>query len=193
MIIENSLREECSKNVNGFSGAQFKKFPTVELARAFINDLSANSNVQRSSSFLNHKLKRKYDESCPLPPLLDGSPAGKVKKTHVVESKKPYIANDGQSIVYTDGACFNNGSKFAKAGIGVYWGKDSAYNIAEPLAGRQTNNRAEIHAAVRALEQAKERGLTKLTIRTDSNFLKNSYHNWVHILYLYILIFHLSR
>ena len=32
--------------------------------------------------------------------------------------------NGGGVIVYTDGACINNGQHGSKAGIGVYWGPD---------------------------------------------------------------------
>ena len=40
-------------------------------------------------------------------------------------------------IIYTDGACSNNGKSTAKAGIGVY-SKDKL-NISERIVGKQTN------------------------------------------------------
>lgn len=57
------------------------------------------------------------------------------------------------AVVYTDGACVNNGKKGAVGGIGVYWGPDSPHNVAEPLTGVQTNNRAEYKAVYTALQQ----------------------------------------
>ncbi|XP_013399318.1 ribonuclease H1 [Lingula anatina] len=82
-------------------------------------------------------------------------------------------------IVYTDGACINNGKENARAGIGVYWGPDNPMNVSERLPGKQTNNRAEIHAAVRAIQQAKEMGKHDVIIRTDSMFLINSMTQWI--------------
>ena len=83
------------------------------------------------------------------------------------------------TIVYTDGACTNNGNN-GSAGIGVYWGPNNPMNLSERLGGRQTNNCAEIHAAIRAIQQAKQIGLTELTVRTDSQFLIKSITNWFH-------------
>lgn len=82
--------------------------------------------------------------------------------------------------VYTDGACENNGKQGACAGIGVYWGPEHPMNIGERLPGRQTNNRAEIHAAVRAIEQAKQLGMSSVNLHTDSKFLINGITEWIH-------------
>jgi len=74
-------------------------------------------------------------------------------------------------VVYTDGACTNNGYHKAQGGIGVYWGPNDQRNVSDPLPpGRQTNNRAEILACARAIEQAIASGIKRLEIRTDSQF-----------------------
>ncbi len=52
--------------------------------------------------------------------------------------------------IYTDGACKNNGKKNAIAGIGVYI-KDIC-DISERIKGKQTNQRAELYAILKALE-----------------------------------------
>lgn len=85
-------------------------------------------------------------------------------------------------VVYTDGACCFNGMHGAQGGIGVYWGPDSPWNVSERLKaeGKPTNNRAEIHAVVKAIEQAKERGIKELNVHTDSQFLINSMTKWIH-------------
>lgn len=82
--------------------------------------------------------------------------------------------------VYTDGSCFHNGRHDASAGIGVYWGPDSQDNISEKLPGRQTNNRAEIYAAIRAIQQAIQKNIKNLIIHTDSMFLINCITKWIH-------------
>uniref|UniRef100_S4RD12 Ribonuclease H1 n=1 Tax=Petromyzon marinus TaxID=7757 RepID=S4RD12_PETMA len=82
-------------------------------------------------------------------------------------------------VVYTDGCCTMNGKHGACAGIGVYWGDDSPLNLSEKLQGRQTNQRAEIIAACRALEQAHSMKLEKLVLYTDSKFTINGITKWV--------------
>ncbi|KAI7832885.1 ribonuclease H-like domain-containing protein [Kickxella alabastrina] len=63
------------------------------------------------------------------------------------------ILDDGTLVVYTDGASSKNGHKGARAGLGVYFGHSDPRNLAEPLLGpKQTNQRAELSAIIRALE-----------------------------------------
>ncbi|XP_058407845.1 ribonuclease H1 isoform X3 [Diceros bicornis minor] len=76
-------------------------------------------------------------------------------------------------VVYTDGCCSSNGRRRARAGIGVYWGPGHPLNVGIRLPGRQTNQRAEIHAACKAIEQAKARSISKLVLYTDSMFTIN--------------------
>lgn len=79
-------------------------------------------------------------------------------------------------IIYTDGSCRFNGRSNARAGIGGWFGSDDdPRNFSEALnEGRQTSSRAEIVAAIRALQIAKTHGHKNITIRTDSEFLANS-------------------
>ncbi|XP_013193139.2 ribonuclease H1 [Amyelois transitella] len=86
---------------------------------------------------------------------------------------------NGRAQVYTDGACSSNGREGARAGIGVYWGPGHPLNVSEPVSGRATNNSGEIQAATRAMQQAAENGVTKLTINTDSKFLIDSATKWM--------------
>jgi len=53
-------------------------------------------------------------------------------------------------IVYTDGACIDNGGPNAKAGIGVYFGPEDPRNVSELVQGKQSNNTAELGALSRA-------------------------------------------
>lgn len=48
-----------------------------------------------------------------------------------------------------------------------------------PVSGRATNNVGEIQAAILAIQLAGEHGITKLCIRTDSEFLLNSVLRWM--------------
>lgn len=57
-------------------------------------------------------------------------------------------------IVWTDGACINNGLPNAKAGVGVYFGLNSQYNICSPLeiSTAPTSHKAELYALLRAMQ-----------------------------------------
>uniref|UniRef100_T1IVV0 ribonuclease H n=1 Tax=Strigamia maritima TaxID=126957 RepID=T1IVV0_STRMM len=82
--------------------------------------------------------------------------------------------------VYTDGACELNGQKGARAGIGVYWGPNHPLNVSEALVVRQTNNRAELQAAVVAIKQAMYEGFQEITIFTDSRYVVWGMTRWIH-------------
>ncbi|GMR35811.1 hypothetical protein PMAYCL1PPCAC_06006, partial [Pristionchus mayeri] len=82
-------------------------------------------------------------------------------------------------VCYTDGACSKNGRANAKAGWGVWWGDGHENNDCGAVDGEQTNNRAELMAVIKAISRARNRGLPKLIIRTDSQLLINSMDKWI--------------
>ena len=72
--------------------------------------------------------------------------------------------------VYTDGACSNNGSVNAKAGMGIYFGPNDPRNLSKRVEGKQSNNTAELGAILETyaiLEQDLTNG-KKVTIVSDS-------------------------
>ena len=77
------------------------------------------------------------------------------KKKSGVKIKRRVIKQE-EIVVYTDGACVNNGKPDARAGYGVYFGKGDERNVSERYKGPQTNNVAEILAIIRALTILKE-------------------------------------
>lgn len=80
-------------------------------------------------------------------------------------------------IIYTDGACSNNGKSTAKAGIGVY-SKDKL-NISERIVGKQTNQRAELYAILRALTIVNISKYNRITIYTDSQYSIDCLTKWI--------------
>ncbi|XP_077885871.1 ribonuclease H1 isoform X10 [Ictidomys tridecemlineatus] len=111
---------------------------------------------------------------------VDRFPAARFKKFASEDEAWAFVRNsvspDGEGdsvVVYTDGCCSSNGRRRARAGIGVYWGPGHPLNIGIRLPGRQTNQRAEIHAACKAIEQAKAQNISKLVLYTDSMFTIN--------------------
>jgi len=80
--------------------------------------------------------------------------------------------------VYIDGSCSRNGTSRARAGVGVYFGDDDKRNISERLSGRiQTNQRAELMAAIRAIEEAPPN--VPLVIKSDSQYLLKGLSSWL--------------
>ena len=83
---------------------------------------------------------------------------------------------------YTDGSCLSNGRIGARAGVGVWFGRDHPDNISEKLEGMQTNQRAEIQAAIRAIEIVYQKApsrIEELEILTDSNYVVKAMNEWI--------------
>ena len=78
--------------------------------------------------------------------------------------------------VYTDGSCHGNGTKNARAGSGVFWGVNALNNLAARVPGRQTNNRSEIYAILKAIHLAPNN--LSLKIFTDSVYAIKSLVDW---------------
>jgi len=83
-------------------------------------------------------------------------------------------------VAYTDGACSGNPGP---GGWGVLL---QAYGDGELVKERElsggesatTNNRMELTAAIQALQALKAK--TGITVRTDSQYVKNGISNWIH-------------
>ncbi|OJJ49480.1 hypothetical protein ASPZODRAFT_129958 [Penicilliopsis zonata CBS 506.65] len=98
-------------------------------------------------------------------------------------------------IVAVDGACRGNGTSHAKAAAAVYFGPQSAYNVARVLNSPDpTNQKAELEAGIIALERAlaiskNERFysydddsgalLETVVVKTDSEYLAKGMSEWV--------------
>ncbi|XP_013783903.1 ribonuclease H1-like [Limulus polyphemus] len=199
---------DCEAQVKKFPNASFKKFGTEEEAWSFVqNEASGGSKISKAlelvSSFkiplnLNGSNAvttpaNKKRNSDVIDLTFDGVENCSIGSVEMVQppTKRRRVLPPGVSLeslklnpdelvhVYTDGACSSNGRRGARAGIGVFWGADHPLNVSERLPGRQTNNRAEIHAAVRALDQAQSLGLKNLVLYTDSAFLIKGITMWI--------------
>ena len=78
--------------------------------------------------------------------------------------------------VYTDGSCHGNGTIDARAGSGVFWGVNAQNNLASRVPDKQTNNRGEIYAILKALHLAPKN--LSLRIFTDSVYTIKSLAEW---------------
>ena len=73
------------------------------------------------------------------------------KMENILPKNECDMSNNNHEVikVFTDGACVHNGKPNAKAGIGIYFGKDDYRNISEPITGKQSNNTAELKAILK--------------------------------------------
>uniref|UniRef100_H3CZE8 Ribonuclease H1 n=1 Tax=Tetraodon nigroviridis TaxID=99883 RepID=H3CZE8_TETNG len=185
--------DECKSQVDKFPSASFKKFASEREAWAFVRgaEPSAPPGTNKAVESGVGLLPKRGPEALEYIPLgkkrshsgedEEEAQAKKVKHsgTSSSESTDGFTYMGDAVVVYTDGCCSANGKVGARAGIGVYWGLNHPLNVAERLPGRQTNQRAEIQAACRALELAKEQNIKKLVLYTDSKFTINGVTCWV--------------
>lgn len=191
-----STWEECEAQVKGFPGASYKKFRTLEEAQAFAgaapsgdrgtdHQSQAHSTQKSGITGVQSSTAAFSNVGRSIVPLgaQQHGPGGEKEggKGESTGEKAPRDYGDERdtTIVYTDGACSSNGRFGAVAGIGVWWGSGDERNLSERCPGSQTNNRAEIYAIIRFLEEAPTRGSKgRLVIRTDSKYTINCVMNW---------------
>ncbi|MCI4389532.1 hypothetical protein PGIGA_G00099160 [Pangasianodon gigas] len=170
--------EECKSQVDRFPDARYKKFAAEDEAWAFVrNETTSTESSEATLCTTSVPVcsKRSIEED-----EVDGGSVKRVKLEPSAASGSKALTYMGDAVVvYTDGCCTKNGKDGARAGIGVYWGPDHPLNVAERLSGRQTNQRAELQAACRALEQAIDMDIRKLVVYTDSKFTINGITSWV--------------
>ncbi|EQC53057.1 ribonuclease H Rnh1 [Schizosaccharomyces japonicus yFS275] len=84
-------------------------------------------------------------------------------------------SNSDRTTVYVDGSCLGNGKHGARAGVGIYFPNMPEASLAEPLPGdTHTNNRAELHAFIRAMQVTKG----SVDVYSDSRYVKECLENW---------------
>ena len=83
---------------------------------------------------------------CPYKEVRDRVLARKASPTEDIQCPKADPDHNQVLYVYTDGACRGNGTRNARASIGVYFGQSDPRNISETVNGKQTNNVAEVEA-----------------------------------------------
>lgn len=102
---------------------------------------------------------------------------GKIQEIQEIEiSEIPkYLENKFDIIVFTDGACRNNGKSKSKAGMGIYFGENDERNVSKRISGKQTNNTAELKAIIEVSDILKTElsDRKKVLICSDSKYSIN--------------------
>lgn len=107
---------------------------------------------------------------------IDGFPNPLFKKFDNLIDATNFIDDFNNNLyVYTDGACIHNGTKNAKAGIGIFFNKDNPNNLSKQLDNFNgnlilTNNIAELSAIIEAINIIKNFNILNKIIVTDSEY-----------------------
>ncbi|KAJ5937184.1 Ribosomal protein L9/RNase H1 N-terminal [Penicillium verhagenii] len=187
---------KAQEQIRGFTRPRYRKFPTREEAEEFVREGQAQPPVGFGNDAKKptgpHGIMSENPKDAdgveyapgegPLPSdaedgfdpnvLLDSTTGKVVYKTapEKAATKTQAAGIPGMLRIYTDGSSLRNGTPLASAGVGVYFGPgDSSRNVSEPLKGnRQTNQRAELTAILRAIDIAPRH--RDVTIFTDSKY-----------------------
>lgn len=182
--------DSCKSQVNGYSNAKYKSFATADMARAYVAENSRSSSsssysAPQSTSYSSPQYSSAPNYTSRESGSSQSEPAfhsiGYTRASNPVSSfpsstssKSPPAA---RTTVYTDGSSRGNGQTGASAGYGVYFGPNDSRNVSAPLTGkRQTNQRAELTAVVKALESVPSK--ESLSIKTDSQYSIDCFTKW---------------
>lgn len=137
------------EQVNGVANARFKGFPTMDAARAFIQEHALDQASPAASTSPQTKF-----------------PPGKKQKKSIFASQAPTADVQGQITIYTDGSSLGN------PGPGGYGVVIPSGKGARELSGgfrRTTNNRMELLACIKGLEALET--LSCVVIYSDSRYV----------------------
>lgn len=157
---------ECEAQVNGFPGAIHKGFSTMAEAEQFRRN--GRLQIGTTTVHLKEQAKRTVQLTKDISDTVDRSV--KVFEEWTPPNTTPPVK------VFTDGSSRGNGKIGSRAGVGVFFGENDPRNVSERLVGRQTNQRAELTAAIRALESVDSK--ENLEIYTDSLYTINCVTIW---------------
>ncbi|KAF4838453.1 Ribonuclease H [Colletotrichum siamense] len=148
--------DKASKAIYKSTKPKYKKFDTLGEAVRFIKEWGDEDTIEKVQA------------------LVDGD------SEFESEVEEHDELEPGLVHIYTDGSGLGNGYPKARAGMGVYFGPSDSRNISERLEGEyQTNQRAELFAVLRALENVP---VTEgVQILTDSRYAINCIQKWAPI------------
>ncbi len=199
--------EEAACQVNGFPGAIYKKYKSLEQATQFVDSgidvgswkdlLHSGSNMRKRSVFrclkmedvpntkdpMRHTSAASHtSEYVPHPvsiparaptpeivPRIDDTPQDAL---HSLMCKYYKLYDDsGNLYVYTDGSTYNNGSKKATGGYGVFFSHCAMPYISERMSkGKITSGAAEVLAITHALQYITQ-NLELISTLTNNNII----------------------
>ncbi|KAF9436356.1 hypothetical protein BGZ76_004216 [Entomortierella beljakovae] len=166
---------ECEKQIKGVVNAKFKKFDSLKEAEEFVKNgpkvftkplpKAVAAAAGRASPYpINAKASTSASSSASATTKTNANSTG---KDNYVSVNGVRVAASDTIVAYTDGSALSNGKASSQAGLGVFFGVNDPRNVSERLEGEpQTNQRAELMAALRALEACGS-DTAPIEIRTD--------------------------
>ncbi|KHJ35453.1 putative ribonuclease h [Erysiphe necator] len=178
---------EASLQIKDIKRPMYKKFPTRAEAEFFVmtkgKDLKKYLEAKEQEQNEGICEEKEQSELLVVTDDTEERKEPKAKKRKIADSSqssKEKKFNENLIQVYTDGSSRRNGSKEARAGVGVFFGTNDPRNLSEPLQGeQQTNQRAELTAVLRALQICPKD--KDVQIFTDSTYSINSLTKWYKI------------
>lgn len=162
--------DDCKKQIDGVSGADFKRFTDGNEALAWLTAEPANTHTQQY--FMNQIIDKAKNPN-KIKPARKPAAESAVHVKSANQKKTP--APD--YIIYTDGSCLRNPS--GPGGWAVVCRETATNQVTEKSDGEvsTTNNRMELTAAIEALSMTPD-GAT-VDLYTDSQYLINGITKWV--------------
>lgn len=153
----------CSLAIQEYPKSLFKSFKEYGAAVSYLKQHNVHQGTDLMVRQIEQEQKQEQQEAIATKKRV----LGVEDNPDAPPAKRPFV--DGKEIsVYTDGSCLGNGQKHGSviAGAGAWFGRDDPRNVSCLVPGAQTNNRAEIYAVFKALEQCKPR--SHVVILSDS-------------------------
>lgn len=173
---------ECLSQVDGFKHNSFKGLNTLAEAVNFM--VTAGLSVQEIDIVETEgEVKMKRSLLSVKPNIMEEISNFDAKTESEATSGSPDELQQEQGVqcISIDGSCKKNGTENAVAGFGIFWGDNHPNNISEdiPDTDPQTNQTAELTAAVRAVQQVSELGIERVCIQTDSAYVHKGITCWI--------------
>lgn len=161
--------DECKAQVDGYQGAKYKSFPTVEEAMAYMRQ-----DAQTVLELKAHKAAK---------PLAPKTSKSSVKKTINIPELPPVEKFPKDLVFYTDGSCLVNPKGPGGHAAVIF---DNAMQMLQLVTGGEpstTNNRMELKALMMALKTVEDGTKHNIVVNTDSQYLQNAFtkfwlRNW---------------
>ena len=173
---------ECQVQVDGFKHNSFKGFNSVgEAANFMIKGGISLNEIDLVDGEGEVLLRKSLIEAKPniMEEITAVASSEEIPSSEVISEES--VQEDDIPCISIDGSCRRNGTENAVAGFGIYWGEKHPDNISEEITSSesQTNQVAELTAAVRAVNQVQEKGFPRVCIQTDSMYVIKGITNWI--------------
>ena len=179
---------QAGDSVIGFAKAKFKGFCTYSEAAACMSASGySDFNVYDGETTFSKATyeQGRVQQSCTSNTnIMENDAAGNVCENESTTVQIDISEEHQNKIprVYIDGSCIQNGASSATAGYGLFWGDQHPWNCCQPLPqdSSATNNRAELAAAIKAVQIARENNLEQMVVYSDSKYVIQGVTEWIY-------------